>query len=93
MTECWRDELRRHDVRVILCNPSEVLDGLLTAGRGEPAGFPKKLIPEDIAEAVTGSCAPTPGASSLSSRCSRPIRSEEEIGARLRPADLAGGLA
>jgi 3-oxoacyl-[acyl-carrier protein] reductase len=24
MTECWRDELRRHDVRVILINPSEV---------------------------------------------------------------------
>ncbi|MEZ6016394.1 MAG: SDR family oxidoreductase [Planctomycetota bacterium] len=25
MTECWRDELRRHDVRVLLVNPSEVL--------------------------------------------------------------------
>ena len=25
MTECWRDELRRHDVRVMLVNPSEVM--------------------------------------------------------------------
>ncbi len=27
MTECWRDELRRHDVRVMLVNPSQVVTG------------------------------------------------------------------
>ncbi len=37
MTECWRDELRRHDVRVMLVNPSEVQTGLLRQG-GRQAG-------------------------------------------------------
>ncbi len=52
MTECWREELRRHNVRVMLVNPSEVQTGF--AGK---AGFnqmlsPKKLRPEDIADAL-----------------------------------------
>src|SRR6266852_1386399 len=34
MTECWRAELRRYNVRVFLVNPSEVLTGFsATAGR------------------------------------------------------------
>ena len=54
MTECWRDELRRHDVRVILCNPSEVLTDFSRRAGGSQQPSPKKLVPEDIAEAVVG---------------------------------------
>ena len=54
MTECWRDELRRHDVRVMLVNPSEVLTDF-----GSKAGFqqeqsPKKLRGQEIADAIVG---------------------------------------
>ena len=54
MTECWRDELRRHDVRVMLINPSEVLTDF-----GSKAGFqqeqsPKKLRGREIADATVG---------------------------------------
>jgi len=54
MTECWRDELRRHDVRVILCNPSEVLTDFSRRAGGNQEPSPKKLIAEDIAAAVVG---------------------------------------
>ncbi len=53
MTECWRAELRKNNVRVMLVNPSEVITNF-----GEAAGFeqakdnPTKLVPEDIAHAV-----------------------------------------
>ena len=52
MTECWRGELRKHNVRVILVNPSEVITSF-----GDAAGFkqkdhPSKLRPEDLAHAV-----------------------------------------
>ncbi len=54
MTECWRDELRRHDVRVMLVNPSEVLTGFSSkAGYGQEASA-KKLRPEEIADAIIG---------------------------------------
>jgi 3-oxoacyl-[acyl-carrier protein] reductase len=39
MTECWRQELRKHNIRVMLVNPSEVqTDFDVHAGRapGEP---------------------------------------------------------
>ena len=54
MTECWRDELRRHDVRVMLVNPSEVLTDF-----GSKAGFQqeqsaKKLRGQEIADAIVG---------------------------------------
>jgi 3-oxoacyl-[acyl-carrier protein] reductase len=54
MTECWRDELRRHDVRVILVNPSEVQTAFFdkVGRRQEPS--PKKLRPQEIADAVVG---------------------------------------
>jgi len=53
MTECWRDELRRHNVRVMLVNPSEVQTGW--GGRDLSAGFdPKKLRPQEIADAIVG---------------------------------------
>jgi 3-oxoacyl-[acyl-carrier protein] reductase len=38
MTECWRAELRKHNIRVFLVNPSEVFDGLLSHGRPRAEG-------------------------------------------------------
>ncbi len=54
MTECWRDELRRHDVRVILVNPSEVLTDFAAKLGREQAASEKKLRPREIADAVVG---------------------------------------
>ncbi len=54
MTECWRDELRRYDIRVMLVNPSEVLtDFAVKAGHGQEPS-PKKLRPKEIADAIIG---------------------------------------
>src|SRR3990172_6233356 len=52
MTECWRAELRRHNIRVFLVNPSEVITEFAAS-----AGLPQKhnstkLRGEDIAHAV-----------------------------------------
>jgi 3-oxoacyl-[acyl-carrier protein] reductase len=51
MTECWREELRRSNVRVMLVNPSEVLTGF---GGRPPADNPRKLRPREIADAIVG---------------------------------------
>ena len=52
MSECWREELRRHDVRVVLINPSEVITEFASrAGLNQDASE-KKLQPEEIAHAV-----------------------------------------
>ena len=54
MTDCWRDELRRHNVRVMLVNPSEVLtDFAERAGRQQQA-TDKKLRGQEIADAIVG---------------------------------------
>lgn len=46
MSECWRSELRRHDIRVILINPSEVLTNFYpTAGQPQKDSA-SKLRPE-----------------------------------------------
>ena len=52
MTECWRAELRKHNIRVMLVNPSEVITNFAAT-----AGFPQKandskLRGEEIAHAV-----------------------------------------
>ena len=52
MTECWRDELRRHNVRVMLVNPSEVLTEFSQHAGHEQTPSPKKLRPEEIATAI-----------------------------------------
>ncbi len=53
MTECWRAELRQHNVRVFLINPSEVLTNFASnAGFGQDDDNPTKLQAEDIAHAV-----------------------------------------
>jgi 3-oxoacyl-[acyl-carrier protein] reductase len=53
MTECWRAELRQHNVRVFLINPSEVLTNFAAAaGFSQDNRNPTKLQPEDIAHIV-----------------------------------------
>jgi 3-oxoacyl-[acyl-carrier protein] reductase len=54
MTECWRDELRRHDVRVMLVNPSEVQTAFFSKLGREQALSEKKLRPQEIAAAIVG---------------------------------------
>jgi 3-oxoacyl-[acyl-carrier protein] reductase len=54
MTECWRAELRRHNVRVMLVNPSEVQTEFFSKSGGTQDKSPKKLRAEDIAVAVVG---------------------------------------
>ncbi len=52
MTECWRAELRKHNIRVMLVNPSEVLtDFFATASLPQKAND-SKLRGEEIAHAV-----------------------------------------
>jgi len=52
MTECWRAELRPHNVRVFLINPSEVLTNFAAASGRTQATTRTKLLGEDIAHAV-----------------------------------------
>ena len=52
MTECWRAELRKHNIRVFLINPSEVITSFGAAAGIEQKENPTKLQPEDIARAV-----------------------------------------
>lgn len=54
MTECWRDELRRHDVRVMLVNPSEVQTDFGSKAGYDQQASPKKLRPQEIADAIVG---------------------------------------
>lgn len=52
LTETWRAELRSHNVRVMLLNPSEVVTEFAErAGHGQQDN-PSKLRPADIAHAV-----------------------------------------
>ena len=52
MTECWRGELRPHNIRVFLINPSEVLTPFFDPVSGAPPDNPTKLHAEDVAHAV-----------------------------------------
>jgi len=54
MSECWRDELRKHDVRVILVNPSEVLTDFAGSAGYRQEASERKLRPKEIADAVVG---------------------------------------
>ena len=49
MTECWRAELRKSNVRVMLINPSEVQTAF-SGGRRQPS--PRKLQSIDIAQSI-----------------------------------------
>ncbi len=54
MTECWREELRRHDVRVMLVNPSEVMTEFAAKVGFERPPSSKKLRSREIADAIIG---------------------------------------
>jgi len=57
LTECWRAELRQHNIRVMQVNPSEVITSF---GEGESSPTPSrpdnptKLHPSDIARLIAG---------------------------------------
>jgi 3-oxoacyl-[acyl-carrier protein] reductase len=52
MTECWRAELRTHNIRVMLINPSEVVTEFATRAGFTQHANPSKLRGEEIAHAV-----------------------------------------
>jgi 3-oxoacyl-[acyl-carrier protein] reductase len=52
MTECWRQELRKHNIRVMLVNPSEVVTNFGAAAGFEQKANDSKLQAADIAHAV-----------------------------------------
>lgn len=53
LTQCWRAELRKHNIRVMQINPSEVLTDFRHRARGEaPADNASKLRGSDIAAAI-----------------------------------------
>jgi 3-oxoacyl-[acyl-carrier protein] reductase len=53
MTECWRSELRQHNVRVMQINPSEVQTHFAeNAGMGKREFNETKLVAEDIGQTI-----------------------------------------
>jgi 3-oxoacyl-[acyl-carrier protein] reductase len=52
MTECWRAELRKHNIRVFLVNPSEVLTGFAATAGFEQKVNESKLRSEEIAHVI-----------------------------------------
>ncbi len=55
MTECWRAELRRENIRVFLVNPSEVQTAFFDGEDPDPESInPRKLVAADVAHAVVG---------------------------------------
>lgn len=52
MTQCWQAELRKHNVRVILVNPSEVPTAFAQADRTERPETPSKLTAKEIAHTI-----------------------------------------
>lgn len=52
MTECWQQELRKFNIRVMLVNPSEVPTAFNQNDRRERELEDKKLHPEDIAHMI-----------------------------------------
>jgi 3-oxoacyl-[acyl-carrier protein] reductase len=52
MTECWRGELRKYNVRVFLINPSEVITDFARRAGFPQKDNPSKLKSEDIAHMI-----------------------------------------
>lgn len=52
LSECWRAELRQHNIRVILVNPSEVTTAFNNAERIEREVTDSKLRSEEIAHTI-----------------------------------------
>lgn len=52
MTQCWQGELRKHNVRVMLVNPSEVTTAFADAERNERPEQDNKLRAVEIAHSI-----------------------------------------
>jgi len=52
MTECWRSELRPHNVRVMLVRPSEVVTEFFATAGLDQAPSERKLRPDEIAHTI-----------------------------------------
>jgi len=52
MTQVWRAELRKHNVRVMQINPSEVVTDFFATAGGRQEPSEKKLRPREIAHAI-----------------------------------------
>lgn len=52
MTQCWQQELRQHNIRVMLINPSEVPTAFNQEGREEREEEEGKLTPQEIAHSI-----------------------------------------
>lgn len=52
LTECWRAELRKHEIRVMQVNPSEVLTDFGAVAGYAQTQSPKKLRSVEIAHAI-----------------------------------------
>jgi len=52
MTQCWQAELRKHNIRVMQVNPSEVPTAFNQSDRVEKQDEPKKLTPTEIAHSI-----------------------------------------
>jgi 3-oxoacyl-[acyl-carrier protein] reductase len=52
MTECWRAELRKYNVRVFLINPSEVITDFASRAGFPQKDNPSKLRSQDIAHMI-----------------------------------------
>ena len=53
LTECWRAELRKHNIRVMQINPSEVqTDFVVSSGRPARPPSDRKLLAGDIAQTI-----------------------------------------
>jgi 3-oxoacyl-[acyl-carrier protein] reductase len=52
MTQSWQTELRKHNIRVMLVNPSEVPTAFNQTDRVEKKNEPKKLTPTEIAHSI-----------------------------------------
>lgn len=53
LTECWRAELRKHNIRVMQVNPSEVITEFFSTAGREQSASERKLRPAEIAHLVT----------------------------------------
>ncbi len=54
LTMCWRAELRKHNIRVMQINPSEVVTNFLSELGYHPTNTEKKLKGTQIGEAIVG---------------------------------------
>lgn len=52
LTECWRAELRKHNIRVMQVNPSEVLTSFYATSGRQQKGSERKLRPVEIAQTI-----------------------------------------